>query len=272
MYQPEISYEDFLKSEQEKYPELNLKDIEVLTERLKANVDLPPLRAKLIVMFLHSSYFNVDEAYKTITNYCKYRKELPQVFENYDPSSEEMKQVFDNMSICIVLNPSSGKQERILYTNFKNTDPREYDYVRCCRYFFMMLEYLMVTSGTFDGVVLTMNSKGVNWRHITKTPMNTMKKLLGFVQEALPVRIKEVHVLNAGSIISMLFSIIKPFMRSNLMNLLKIFPEDSTDIFNHMPIDIMPLEIGGNGKSHYEYCEETYQKMISARDFFLSLN
>lgn len=53
--------------------------------------------AKLIVMFLHSSYFNVDEAYKTITNYCKYRKELPQVFENYDPSSEEMKQVFDNM-------------------------------------------------------------------------------------------------------------------------------------------------------------------------------
>jgi len=53
--------------------------------------------AKLIVMFLHSSYFNVDDAYKTITNYCKYRKELPQVFENYDPSSEEMKQVFDNM-------------------------------------------------------------------------------------------------------------------------------------------------------------------------------
>lgn len=85
-------------------------------------------------------------------------------------------------SICIVLNPSSGKQERLLYTNFKNTDPREYDYVRCCRYFFMMLEYLMVTSGTFDGVVLTMNSKGISWRHITKTPMNTMKKLLGFVQ------------------------------------------------------------------------------------------
>jgi len=89
---------------------------------------------------------------------------------------------FWHRSICIVLNPSSGKQERLLYTNFKNTDPREYDYVRCCRYFFMMLEYLMITSGTFDGVVLTMNSKGVSWRHITKTPMNTMKKLLGFVQ------------------------------------------------------------------------------------------
>lgn len=89
---------------------------------------------------------------------------------------------FLNRSISIVFNPSSGKQERLVYTNFKNTDPQAYDYVRCVRYFFMMLEYLMVTSGTFDGLVLTMNSKGMSWRHITKTPMNTMKQLLGFVQ------------------------------------------------------------------------------------------
>lgn len=85
-------------------------------------------------------------------------------------------------SVSIVLNPTTGKQDRILYTDFKNTDPREYEFVHCVRYFFMILEYLMVTSGTFDGLVLTMNSKGICWRHITKTPMNTFKKLIGFVQ------------------------------------------------------------------------------------------
>lgn len=52
---------------------------------------------KLVIMFLHSSYFDVDVAYKTIVANYKYRKELPYIFENYDPSSEEMKQVFDNM-------------------------------------------------------------------------------------------------------------------------------------------------------------------------------
>lgn len=82
----------------------------------------------------------------------------------------------------------TGKEERILYTNFKNTDHRMYDYVQSVRYFFMMVEYLMVTHGTFDGVVLTMNSKGINWRHIAKSPMNTMKKLLGFVQVRVPCR------------------------------------------------------------------------------------
>lgn len=40
----------------------------------------------------------------------------------------------------------------------------------------------MITNGTFDGIIMAMNSKGIHWRHVTKTPMNIMKKMLGFVQ------------------------------------------------------------------------------------------
>lgn len=89
---------------------------------------------------------------------------------------------FTRSTICVLTDSCTGKEERILYTNFKNTDPQKYDYVQSVRYFFMVMEYLMVTHGTFDGVIVTMNSKGINWRHITKTPMGTLKKLLGFVQ------------------------------------------------------------------------------------------
>jgi hypothetical protein len=34
---------------------------------------------------------------------------------------------------------------------------------------------------------------------------------------------------------------------------LKLHPEGSKDIFNHVPIELLPTEIGGTGKSHYEY-------------------
>lgn len=85
-------------------------------------------------------------------------------------------------TICILPNMYSDKHDRYLYTNFKNPDPQEYDYIQSTRYFFMMLEYMLETEGTFNGLVLTLNSVGMNWRHITKTPMNVMKKLLGFVQ------------------------------------------------------------------------------------------
>lgn len=47
MYNLEIEYEEFLKKELEKCPELNLKDIEMLRERVKLNKELPPIRGKI---------------------------------------------------------------------------------------------------------------------------------------------------------------------------------------------------------------------------------
>lgn len=47
MYKPETSYEEFLKKELEKNPELNLKDIELLKKRVEANEELPPINGMI---------------------------------------------------------------------------------------------------------------------------------------------------------------------------------------------------------------------------------
>lgn len=46
MYEPDISYEEFLKKEQQKYPELNLDDIETLKKKVQANKDIHSVRGK----------------------------------------------------------------------------------------------------------------------------------------------------------------------------------------------------------------------------------
>lgn len=47
MYKPELSFEEFLKREQQKYPELNLNDIETLKKKCQANEDLPAIRGMI---------------------------------------------------------------------------------------------------------------------------------------------------------------------------------------------------------------------------------
>lgn len=47
MYKPETSYEEFLMKEQEKYPDLNLIDIESLKKLVKANEELPPINSTI---------------------------------------------------------------------------------------------------------------------------------------------------------------------------------------------------------------------------------
>lgn len=57
MYELETSYEEFLKKELEKYPELNLKDIEVLKERVESNKELPPIRGTIIYNDVHIPHY-----------------------------------------------------------------------------------------------------------------------------------------------------------------------------------------------------------------------
>lgn len=48
-------------------------------------------------MFLHTNYFKVDAAYKMIVTHYKYRRETPECFSTYDPTSEEMRKVYESM-------------------------------------------------------------------------------------------------------------------------------------------------------------------------------
>lgn len=83
------------------------------------------------------------------------------------------------------MNGIAGKDERIIVTDFKNPDPKAYNYEQSTKYFNMLFEYMMATQGTFDGLIIVMNSKGLNWRHVYKTPINKMKKMLALVQVRL---------------------------------------------------------------------------------------
>lgn len=85
-------------------------------------------------------------------------------------------------SFSVLSQPWTPKKERIIYCCLKIPDATNYDFVQNSKYFFMMLDYLIIRDGTFDGVILIINSKNISWRHFTKTPMTVLKKLLGFVQ------------------------------------------------------------------------------------------
>ncbi|VVC28350.1 Cellular retinaldehyde binding/alpha-tocopherol transport,CRAL/TRIO, N-terminal domain,CRAL-TRIO lipid [Cinara cedri] len=272
MYEPETSYDEFLKKEMEKHPELNLNDIELLKKQVEANKELPLINEKFLIIFLHGSYFIVENAYKTIVANYRYRKELPQIFSKFDPSAAEMKKVFETVSLSVVTQPCSSNTERIIYTSLKTPNATNYDFVEVSKYLVMMMEYLIIRNGTFDGVILAMNSKDFSLRHISKTPIRVLKRLLGFIQEALPIRLKQVHILDAGMVATTMFNIAKPFLKGPLIAMLQMYPENSEEVFENLPVDIMPSEIGGKGKSHYEYCEEIYKNMISHREWFLSLD
>lgn len=57
MYEPDISYEEFIKKEQQKYPELNLDDIETLKKKVQANKDINSVRGKINNYLTYINHF-----------------------------------------------------------------------------------------------------------------------------------------------------------------------------------------------------------------------
>lgn len=55
--------------------------------------------------------------------------------------------------------------------------------------------------------------------HLTRIRMGNVKDFLQFVQEAVPIKLKAIHVLNSVYFIDKILGLVKPFMKKELFKL-----------------------------------------------------
>lgn len=57
--------------------------------------------------------------------------------------------------------------------------------------------------------------------HLTRIRMGNLKNFMQFVQEAVPIQLKSIHVLNSVYFIDKILRIIKPFIKTDLLKLVR---------------------------------------------------
>lgn len=77
-------------------------------------------------------------------------------------------------------NTDSG--DRILFMQFKNYNHDMFEYIPLYKYLVMWMEYTLLTYGTFNGLIVVVDSKGLSWRHILKIPLAVSGKMLKYLQ------------------------------------------------------------------------------------------
>lgn len=112
-------------------------------------------------------------------------------------------------------------KEDYIMTLAKFLDPNsnKFDYFECCKYLFMTCEVQYVIEGTSKGLVIILDATGLSLAHIASINLMGMKKVMFYIQEAAPVRLKAIHVLNAMPIVDTLLNLMKPFLKKELLNL-----------------------------------------------------
>lgn len=117
------------------------------------------------------------------------------------------------------------------------------------------------------GECFIIDGKGMSFRHFLNVVKNvsTVRIYMRYIQDAVPFNIKKIHFINCSYILDKMFAIIKPLLNKDLLNVIYFHTNGLDSLYEHVPKDILPTELGGDVGSMFEISEKFQKLVVSKR-------
>ncbi|XP_011647507.1 uncharacterized protein LOC105433757 [Pogonomyrmex barbatus] len=261
-----ITYEE----EKKKNPELKDSDIQILKEWSMKQPHLPKILDIEYVLFLHSNYYRIEAAKNTIEDYYTSRTHMPEFFSDRDPlGTKQLREIF-KVTAQITLSMPTKEGYKLVYSRLIDYEPSRFVYNDVMKYFSMVVDLWLYTEGTAEGHIIIIDMAGVTFAHAGRLSPIGIKKYLYYLQEGIPIRLKGLHFVNTNAVMDIILSMMKPFMKKELMNMLHIHPTKDT-LAKFVPLEAFPcdVDLDGKGRPWKEQQEEQLKKLEDHREWFL---
>ncbi|KAJ8960510.1 hypothetical protein NQ318_013794 [Aromia moschata] len=124
-----------------------------------------------------------------------------------------------------------------------------------------------------DGEIPIFDMKNFTVRHLTKIVLPVVKKYMVYSQEAHPMKLKQVHLLNAPPFLDRFMGIMRPFLKSEVAKMSQIVFVPTCPIQRHCTIIYRETScrksMGGTGGKIPELKKEWYEKVMKNRDYLI---
>ncbi|XP_071638280.1 alpha-tocopherol transfer protein-like [Temnothorax longispinosus] len=257
-----------LEEEMKKNPQLKLSDIQSLREWCEKQPHLPKIEDSFLALFLHSNYYQMEPTKNTIENYYTTRTHLPEFFCNRDPLEEKKLQQAFKVTAILSLNGITKDGYKIICGTYLDPDPSNYIFNDNAKYSTMLHDIYFLTDGTNNGYTYIVDASKLSFGHVARMSPLGMKKMLYYIQNAAPMRLKGIHVINAPSAMELLMNTAKPFMKKEIMDIIHFHPSFKS-LSEYISVDVLPNEMGGKAGSVHELAEIQVKKLEDYREWFL---
>ncbi|XP_049522488.1 uncharacterized protein LOC119448862 [Dermacentor silvarum] len=156
-------------------PELKQKCLAQLRELLEGEEGLVVPPDDVLVMFLRSKKYRVDDAFKTIKKYLRARRDVPQYFDNLTPSNIPYKTFFHDHKLIMFARDSQGRAVGYLQFGAWDTSICSLDDLMRCA-LVATESNLREEETQIRGVVAVIDLKGFSAHHMLQmTPRYTRR-------------------------------------------------------------------------------------------------
>lgn len=147
---------------------------------------------------------------------AEFRKQYKDLL--YDLNAEVLKAQFTETQVANILPNRDQKGRRVMIVNSGQLwDPKVVTEEQMFQLFYivhMLAQLEPVTQ--IAGVVVIMDFDGLGLKQAKSITPGGSKRLLTFIQKAMPLRMKEVHFVKQPMIFSMVWTLLKPFVEEKL--------------------------------------------------------
>ncbi|KAK5638542.1 hypothetical protein RI129_012837 [Pyrocoelia pectoralis] len=239
--------------EYKKRKELRREDVEYLKEWLKTQQHLPKIDDLEIIFFLTSCSYSIEMTKRTIDKHYTLKGLCPEIFKKRDLKT--WKETL-NAILMLPLPKLTHEGYQIFYTKINNPDPNKYVFVDNVKCGEVIMKMTLRQRGTVNGLVFVLDLDGYSLAHIAGLPLMELKILMTFLQEALPIQLKQFHCINGGRRLDKIMLLVKPFLKKEMSDLIYVHSDYAKTLYNYLPQECIPKELGGSSESIHHLQEE----------------
>lgn len=98
--------------------------------------------------------------------------------------------------------------------------------------------------------------------HFAKVSPAMVKKFLICVQEAYPVKLKEVHIINVSPLVDTIVNFVRPFLKEKIRQRIH-FHSDLDSLYKFVPKKMLPKEYGGDAGTMADLTGECWRCILN---------
>ncbi|XP_045450338.1 alpha-tocopherol transfer protein-like [Melitaea cinxia] len=224
----------------------------------------------LLRRFYTSSGKRMERVKRTMDLFFTIRSTAPELFLKRDPWSPEIRRVFEVTDMLPLPNKTKENYKVFIY-RLNNPDYDLFNFVDSVKTFFMLADTRLTEEDDIpSGEIPIFDSANITLKFIGKINLSVLRKYMLYTQEAIPIRLKQVHVINAPAYIGKLFALCKPFLKAEVAKLIKFHEPNTDTLYQDVPQDLLPFEYGGKAGSIDQIKRYWIKRIEAKRDWFLA--
>ncbi|KAG6448416.1 hypothetical protein O3G_MSEX005492 [Manduca sexta] len=192
------------------------------------------------------------------------------LFKDRHPDDKMMKAF--SYYLLLPLETRAHDDSSVIYCRLLDYDAKNFVFHEAIRAVLMTVDIWQYEEGTWPGFVILIDLDKVTLSHITRLDVQTVQQFLYYLQEAMLVKLKGLHFLNAPSFMDRLMMILRPFMKKELLGMLSIHQVGSKTLDKFVPMEALPKEAGGQYKDFHTAQADILAKIKGSPAFFAEEN